>query len=83
MIFNDVYLILDVNAHDTLDLKTMILINLRPKKIAGSFTNKLEKQQMNGVFVEFYKLDEIQENRDQHTQNYILIRLVIVIEQFF
>ena len=44
MIFNDVYLILDVNAHDTLDLKTMILINLRPKKIAGSFTNKLEKQ---------------------------------------
>lgn len=38
---------------------------------------------MNGVFVEFYKLDEIQENRDQHTQNYILIRLVIVIEQFF
>ena len=38
---------------------------------------------MDDVFVEFYKLDEIQGNKDQHTQNYIVIRLVTIIEQFF
>ena len=53
------------------------------KIIARNFTNKLEKQGMDDVFVEFYRLDEILENKDQHTQNYIAIRLVTVIEQFF
>ena len=53
------------------------------KIIARNFTNKLEKQEMDDVFVEFYRLDEILENKDQHIQNYIVIRLVTVIEQFF
>ena len=53
------------------------------KIIARNFTNKLKKQEMDDVFVEFYRLDEILENKDQHIQNYIVIRLVTVIEQFF
>ena len=55
-----------------------------PKKINLSrFTPKLEKQEMDDVFDEFYILDEILECKDQHTRNYIVIRLVTIIEQFF
>ena len=38
---------------------------------------------MDDMFTEFYRLDEIFEKNDQHTQNYVVIRLVTIIEQFF
>ena len=38
---------------------------------------------MDDVFTEFYSLDEILEKNDQHTKNYVVIRLVTIIEQFF
>ena len=54
------------------------------KKIDSSrLTPKLKKQEMDDVFTEFYRLDQIQKNEDQDMQNYIVIRLVTIIEQFF
>ena len=54
------------------------------KKINSSrLTPKLKKQEMDDVFTEFYRLDKIQKNEDQDMQNYIVIRLVTIIEQFF
>ena len=54
------------------------------KRINSSrLTPKLEKQEMDDVFIAFYELVEIHKNKDHHTQNYIAIRLVTVIEQFF
>ena len=35
------------------------------------FTPKLKKQEMDDVFTEFYRLDQIQKNEDQDMQNYI------------
>ena len=46
-------------------------------------TPKLKKQEMHDIFIAFYELVEIHKNRDHHAQNYIAIRLVTVIEQFF
>ena len=46
-------------------------------------TPELLKQEMTDVIAEFYKLDEILKDTSQHTRNYVVIRLVTVIEQFF
>ena len=46
-------------------------------------TPKLKKQEMDDVFIAFYELVEIHKNKDHHIQNYVAIRLVTVIEQFF
>ena len=46
-------------------------------------TPELLKQEMGDVITEFYKLEKIINNSEQYTQNYIVIRLVTVIEQFF
>ena len=56
---------------------------MQDKRILLHLTPKLTKQEMDDVFVEFYKLGEILGKNDQHTQNYIVIRLVTIIEQFF
>ena len=56
---------------------------MQGKRISLHLTPKLTKQEMDDVFVEFYRLDEIFGKRDRHTQNYIVIRLVTIIEQFF
>lgn len=44
---------------------------------------ELVNQEMDDVFIEFYRLDEILKNQSQHIDNYVIIRLVTVIEQFF
>ena len=44
---------------------------------------KLVNQEMEDVFLEFCRLGEILEKRDKHANNYIIIRLVTIIEQFF
>ena len=46
-------------------------------------TPELLKQEMTNVIVEFYSLTEILEKTDRHTHNYVIIRLVTIIEQFF
>ena len=46
-------------------------------------TPELLKQEMTDVIAEFYNLDKILNDTNQHTQNYVVIRLVTVIEQFF
>ena len=56
---------------------------MQDKRILLHLTTKLTEQEMDDVFVEFYRLGEILEKKDQHTQNYIVIRLVTIIEQFF
>ena len=56
---------------------------MKGKRTLLRLTLKLKKQEMDDVFTEFYRLDEILEKNDQHTQNYIVIRLVTIIEQFF
>ena len=56
---------------------------MKGKRILLHLTPKLKKQEMDDVFTEFYRLDEILEKNDQHTQNYVVIRLVTIIEQFF
>ena len=53
------------------------------KRILLHLTPKLTKQEMDDVFVEFYRLGDILGKKDQHAQNYIIIRLVTIIEQFF
>ena len=56
---------------------------MKGKRTPLRLTLKLKKQEMDDVFTEFCRLDEILEKNDQHTQNYIVIRLVTIIEQFF
>ena len=56
---------------------------MKDKRNLKRLTPKLKKQEMDDVFTEFYRLDEIIEKNDQHTQNYVVIRLVTIIEQFF
>ena len=56
---------------------------MQDKRILLHLTPKLTKQEMDDVFVEFYRLGEILGKNDQHTQNYIVIRLVTIVEQFF
>ena len=46
-------------------------------------TPELLKQEMTDVIAEFYNLDEILNDTNQHVRNYAVIRLVTVIEQFF
>ena len=46
-------------------------------------TPELLKQEMTDVVVEFYSLNEILESVDRHIHNYVIIRLVTIIEQFF
>ena len=46
-------------------------------------TPELLKQDMIDVLAEFYRLDEIINDTSQHLQNYVVIRLVTIIEQFF
>ena len=56
---------------------------MKGKRSPLRLTPKLRKQEMDDVFTEFYRLDEILGKDDQHTKNYIVIRLVTIIEQFF
>ena len=46
-------------------------------------TPELVKQEMTDVMAELYNLDDILNDTNQHTRNYVVIRLVTVIEQFF
>ena len=46
-------------------------------------TPELSKQEMTDVVVEFYSLSEILKSTDRHMHNYLIIRLVTIIEQFF
>ena len=46
-------------------------------------TPELLKQEMTDVVVEFYDLNTILESTDRHIHNYVIIRLVTIIEQFF
>ena len=46
-------------------------------------TPELLKQEMTDVVVEFYSLSEILKSTDRHMHNYLIIRLVTIIEQFF
>ena len=77
--------------HKTPDLKTCRsfknkrsdFLSVKDKRNLKRLTPKLKKQEMDDVFTEFYRLDEIIEKNDQHTQNYVVIRLVTIIEQFF
>ena len=59
------------------------ILLVKGKRILLHLTPKLKKQKMDDVFTELYRLDEILEKDDQHTQNYVVIRLVTIIEQFF
>ena len=45
---------------------------------------KLPKQDIDDVLVEFYRLESIMENDlDEHQKKYVIIRLITIIEQFF
>ena len=48
-----------------------------------NLTDELKKQKMDDIFREFYRLETILNNNEWFTQNYIIIRLVTIIEQFF
>ena len=48
-----------------------------------NLTDELKKQKMDDIFREFYRLETILNNNEWFAQNYIVIRLVTIIEQFF
>ena len=41
------------------------------------------EQKMNDIVIEFYDLKQFLEDKNRHIQNYVIIRLVTIVEQFF
>ena len=73
----------NAETYGSLKNKRPDLSLVQNKRILPHLTPKLKKQEMDDVFTEFYRLNKILEKNDQHTQNYVVIRLVTIIEQFF
>ena len=49
----------------------------------ANFTDELKNQDINDVFREFYRIEEVLDRTEWYVQSYVVVRLVTIIEQFF